>query len=82
MNPIFNITNVVPMQNEIKNMYKMFQSYGNPIQAFMKMANYNPNMKPIVDALRNGGNPEAIARDLLTKRGINPDEFIKGLMSD
>ena len=82
MNP-FNIINPNNPMNSAnmeyyRNIYKML-SNNNPINMMNQLANNNPNMKPIIDLLNNGANPRDIFNDLCKQRGINPDEFIKGL---
>ena len=79
MNPIFNATNVQPLQYNINQLYKLFCSKGNPMQLFMMIAGNNPQMKPIVEMIKNGTNPEQLARQLLTQKVINPDDFVKSL---
>jgi hypothetical protein len=44
---------------------------------FMNMAQSNPQLQPIAQMIRTGNSPEAIARNIMKQRGINPDEFIK-----
>ena len=38
------------------------------MQLFMMIAGNNPQMKPIVEMIKNGTNPEQLARQLLTNR--------------
>ena len=53
----------------------------NPYQMFLALAKNNPNMKPIIEQLQNGANPEELFRELCKQRNINPDEFIKDIKS-
>jgi hypothetical protein len=38
-------------------------------------------MKPIIEQIQSGANPEALFRELCKQRNINPDEFIKDIQS-
>lgn len=51
----------------------------NPYQMLIEMAKNNPNMKPILDQLQSGANPESLFRELCKQRNINADEFINDL---
>lgn len=51
----------------------------NPYALLLEMTKSNPNMKPIVDQLEKGVNPESLFRSLCKQRNINPDEFIQEL---
>mgnify|MGYP003532737616 CR=1 FL=1 len=84
MNPLFNAMQINPLASQSQSLmeaYKNFQSIGNPMLAFQKMAQKNPQLQPIMQMLQNGANPETIARQLMEQRGINPDTFIRQLMS-
>lgn len=71
----FNITSSNPMM-QMANIYKLLSTSSNPTQLFRQMAERNPNMKPIVDLLNQGYNPEQIFNGMCKERGINPQEFI------
>lgn len=84
MNPLFNALNTAPIVNNSQSLmqaYQLFKSKGNPLNVFKQMALKNPQLQPILKAIESGGNPETIARQLMSQRGINPDEFIRQLMS-
>lgn len=53
----------------------------NPYAMMLELAKNNPNMKPIIDQIQNGANPEALFRELCKQRNINPDEFIKDIQN-
>lgn len=75
MNPIFQ-QQTQPMANNIGQMYKMFQSFGNPMSAVQNMC---PQLMPI---LQSGRNPEQIFRMICQQRGINADDFIRQIQSN
>lgn len=84
MNPLFNALNTTPVASNTSSLmeaYKMFSSMGNPMSVFKQMAIKNSQLQPILKAIESGGNPELIARQLMSQRGINPDEFIRQLTS-
>lgn len=78
----FNRT-VNPIQNynmaEIRNMYQTIMNSKNPMQMFENLASRNPNLAPIVNALRSGANPQSLFEALCRERGINPNEFLKSI---
>lgn len=67
-----------PNMNQMKELYNAMRN-GNPMQVFNQMAQNNPNMKPILNLINNGHNPQQIFYQLCKQRGINPDEFIKNI---
>ena len=83
MNPFNTINPNNPMNannmNNYKNIYRMLTTRGNPMQLLNQMAGSNPNMKPILDLINKGANPQDIFNDMCKQRGINPEEFIKSI---
>lgn len=73
MNPIFQATQVKPMVNQISQMYKTFNSMGNPMMAMQQMAMKNPQLQPVVQMLQHGANPEMIFKQMCQQRNIDPD---------
>lgn len=67
-----------PNYSQMKELYNAMKS-GNPMQMFQQMASRNPNMKPILNMLNNGANPQQVFYQICQQRGINPDEFIKNI---
>lgn len=65
--------------NYIKDIYKAVMQSNNPMQTFMSIAGNNPNMQPIIAALKNGGNPEQLFKSICQQRGINPQEFLNSI---
>jgi hypothetical protein len=51
----------------------------NPYAMMLELAKNNPNMKPIIEQIQNGANPEVLFRELCKQRNINPDEFVKDI---
>ena len=73
MNPIFQATQVQPVVNQISQMYKTFNSMGNPMMAMQQMAIKNPQLQPVVQMLQHGANPEMIFKQMCQQRNIDPD---------
>ena len=44
-----------------------------------KLAQTNPNMQQVLNALNNGANPQTLFYQMCHQKGINPDEFIKNI---
>lgn len=80
-NPFNNTVN--PMQNynmsEIRSMYQTIMNSKNPMQMFVNLASRNPNMRPIVDALKNGANPKSLFESMCRDRGIDPNAFLNSI---
>lgn len=82
MNPIYQATKTQPMVNQISEMYKMFTSMGNPMAAMQQMAMRNPQLKPVVQMLQNGANPEMVFKQLCQQQNIDPDYAINQIKSN
>lgn len=67
-----------PNVNQVKEMYNAMKS-NNPIQMIQKMAQTNPSMQQVLNALNNGANPQTLFYQMCRQKGINPDEFIKNI---
>ncbi len=67
-----------PSMNQMRELYNAMRS-GNSMQIFQKMAQNNPNMRPILNMINSGSNPQQIFYQLCNQRGINPEEFIKNI---
>lgn len=65
----------------LRNLYQSL-SGKNPMQVIGQMAMRNPQMQPIMQALRGGQNPQQLFRSLCQQRGINPDEFIGNIVGN
>lgn len=82
-NPFNKLNPANPMNtnniNAYRDIYRMLSNSGNPMQMLNQMASQNPNMKPIIDLIRSGRNPQDIFKDMCNQRGLNPDEFIKSI---
>ena len=65
--------------NQLRDIYRAFSSSKNPIELFTKMAQNNPSLKPILNMLQAGNNPQMVFNQLCQQRGINPQDFIKSI---
>lgn len=65
--------------NIFRNIYQAMSQSQNPYDMFMRLAGNNPQMQPIVNAMRSGMKPEQIFNNMCQQRGINPQEFIKSI---
>ena len=58
------------------------KSAGNPQMMLNQMMGQNPQMKQAMDYVNaNGGDPQKAFYKLAQEQGVNPDDFIKQLMS-
>lgn len=83
MNPLFNainnnLPNNIPNQqlNDLRSMYQLFKSKGNPMMVFNQLTQNNPQMKQILELVRQGHNPQELFYNLCNQRGINPQTLI------
>ena len=67
-----------PNINQIKEMYNAMKS-NNPIQMIQKLAQTNPSMQQVLNALNSGANPQALFYQMCQQKGVNPEEFIKNI---
>lgn len=67
-----------PSMNQMKELYNAMKS-GNPMQMFQRIAQNNPNMRPILNMINSGQNPQQVFYKMCQQRGINPEEFIKNI---
>ncbi len=65
--------------NYIQDLYKAISQSKNPYQTFITLAGNNPQLQPIVNVIKSGGNPQAIFNDMCKQRGVNPEEFLKSI---
>ena len=82
MNPIFQATQAQPVVNQISQMYKTFNSMGNPMMAMQQMAIKNPQLQPVVQMLQHGANPEMIFKQMCQQRNIDPDYAISQIKAN
>ena len=66
----------------IRSAYQAIAGSSNPMQAFSKIASQNPAMQPILNALRNGADPQRLFNTLCQQRGINPQEFLRSITNN
>lgn len=65
--------------NGLQSAYKALTGSKNPMQAFQRMAAQNPRLAPVMQALRGGADPQSLFVSLCRQRGIDPNEFIRGI---
>lgn len=53
--------------------------FSNPMATLNQMAQFNPRVRPIINAINTGGNPKLIFEEMCKQRGINPQDFLKSL---
>lgn len=64
---------------QYKSAYQLLKNSNNPMYVFQQMAQRNPQLQPIANMLKQGGNPQQIFYSLCQQRGINPQEFLNQL---
>ena len=58
------------------------RSFGNPQMMLNQMMAQNPQMKQAMDFVNaNGGDPKTVFYKMAEEQGINPEDFIRELMS-
>lgn len=75
LNPTPNPTGMASIQNA----YRMLMSSPNPMALLQNMAQQNPSLQPVVQILKQGGNPQQLFINLCQQRGIDPNQFMKQL---
>ena len=67
---------IIPPQ--IKNIMQMIRSSGNPQAMLNNLAQNNPQMRQVMDIIKDsGGDPKRAFYSLAEKRGVNPEEILK-----
>lgn len=69
----------MPNMNNIRQTYQMLKNRGNPMMLMQNMAQNNPQLKPIFDAINKGTSPQQIFNNLCQQKGIDANEFIKNI---
>lgn len=80
-NPFFQKENIGRYANnpnfqDLRNAYSVFSKSRNPMEVFTNMAMQNPQLQPVLNLIRSGGNPQQIFMNMCKERGINPQEFL------
>ena len=81
-NPFRTMSNTyanMPNMNNIRQTYQLLKNRGNPMALMQNMAQSNPQLKPIVQAINGGTSPQQIFNNMCKQRGIDPNEFIKNI---
>ena len=63
-----------------RNLYKSISQSNNPYQALMNLAGNNPQMQPILNAMRNGNSLESVFKNMCKQRGIDPQAFMNQII--
>lgn len=69
----------MPNFNSIRQTYQMLKNRGNPMALMQNMAQSNPQLKPILQAINSGTSPQQIFNNLCQQKGIDPNEVIKNI---
>lgn len=84
-NPFNNMNPNNPLNSnkmgQVRNIMNMFRNSNNPMQLFQQMAMNNPQLQPILNAVKNGANIDGLFNQMCQQKGVNPEEFkrmIKG----
>lgn len=65
---------------QIKQMMQMVRSAGNPGAMVQEMAQNNPQMKQVIDFIKqNGNDPKKAFYALAQQKGVDPDEILRTL---
>ena len=62
--------------NSIRSVYQSMAG-GNPLVMLQNAAARNPQLQPIMQALKNGANPQQLFYSACQQRGIDPNEFLR-----
>ena len=70
----------VTIPPQIKQMFQMVKSAGNPNAMIAQLEQMNPQMKQVIDLVRASGNdPKAAFYRLAQQRGVNPQDILDQL---
>lgn len=65
---------------QIKRMYQMVKSAGNPQAMLNQMMGQNPQLKQVMDTVQqSGGDPKKAFYRIAEERGVNPDDILNAL---
>ena len=83
-NPILQmLKNTMPANNnlnQIRNMFNMVRSSRNPQTMLQNMMNNNPQMKQIMDIVRqSGGDPKTAFYKMAKEKGVDPNSVLSML---
>lgn len=71
---------VNPQLARIKQMMNTLRASQNPQELLAQMFQNNPQMKTVMDAIRqNGGDPKKAFYAMAQQKGINPDDILNAL---
>lgn len=83
-NPILQtLKNTMPANNnlnQIRNMFNMVRSSRNPQTMLQNMMNNNPQMKQVMDIVRqSGGDPKTAFYKMAKEKGVDPNSVLSML---
>ena len=63
----------------IQQLYQMVMNSKNPMQLLEQMSANNPQLRQVVQTLKNGANPQSLFVELCKQRGVDPNAFLKSI---
>lgn len=82
-NPFASLNRANPINQfnmpQLRNAYQMLSGSRDPMSVFSQMAMGNPQLQPVLQALRSGQNPQQLFNSMCQQRGINPQEFLRSI---
>lgn len=66
-------------QPNLKSLYDLYRSGGNPMIMLNKMAQSNPQVSGIMNLLKNGANPQHLYYTLCQQKGVDPNVILNQL---
>ena len=70
-----NMKNIPPFNSQMGAILQLL-SGNDPMAAFMKIAEQDPSLKPVLNMLNQGMSPQAVFNSLCQQKGIDPNTFI------
>ena len=68
---------ILPGMNSLKGIVGLIKAASNPMAAISQMAGNNPQMKQVMDYIRqSGGDERAAFYKLAEQKGVNPEEIL------
>ena len=75
----FNVGCASVNNNSLQHLYQMVMNSKNPMQLMEQMSENNPQLKGVVQVLKNGANPQSVFMELCKQRGVDPNAFLKSI---
>lgn len=64
--------------NQLYNQLNQNKSF-NPQNMISKMLQNNPNLKPVMDMVKNGANPRDLFYSMAKQKGVDPESILSQL---